>query len=253
MLRSFLRLNIMVQSPMKTLYLVICSALLSFSALADVPSSSRSAAAIERTESNLRRDLELIDLELGTPIFIQITKIPGELTVFARTKRGNFKPFRTYPICAYSGGLGPKKKQGDHKSPEGFYKIKPSQMNPSSSFHLSFNLGYPNALDRSKGYTGDFLMVHGSCVSIGCYAMTDPVIEEIWTLMTAAFEAGQSEIDVHIFPYRMNWPMRIIPFNHPDYAFWRTLKPAWKAFSITERPPRTSAASGRYVVLPAID
>ena len=227
---------------------MIVSGLFAVSAYGDVPRSSRSEAAIMRFEHQLRQDLEHAGLELGAPIFIQITKAPAELTVYAQTRAGTFKEFRTYPICAYSGGLGPKKRQGDRKSPEGFYTIGPSQMNPASSYHLSFNLGYPNALDRSKGYTGDFLMVHGSCVSIGCYAMTDSVIEEIWTLMAAAFESGQRNIDVHIFPYRMNWPMRLAPFDHPDRAFWQSLAPAWRAFLKTGKPPHTAVANGQYVV-----
>ena len=104
-------------------------------------------------------------------------------------------------------------------------------MNPASSYYLSFNLGYPNAFDQSKGYTGDFLMVHGRCVSIGCYAMTDPAMDEIWALMTAAFQHGQREIDVHIFPYQMNWPMSASVPNHPDSEFWKSLAPAWKRFA----------------------
>ena len=217
---------------------------------AQTPQSDRSRAAINRVEVDLQHDLSALGLEYGAPVFLQITKHPAELIVYVETNRGTYEAFRTYPICAYSGGLGPKKRQGDGKSPEGFYHIRPQQMNPASSYHLSFNLGYPNAYDRSKAYTGDFLMVHGRCVSIGCYAMTDPAIEELWTLMTAAFANGQSEIPVHIFPYRMNWPMRMAAINHPDRAFWQDIAPAWKAFFDTRIPPKISVARGQYIITP---
>lgn len=217
-------------------------------ASADIPESDRSRKAINRVEAALSADLSHKSLKLGAPIFIQITKQPAELRVFVEDDSGRFRPFRTYPICAYSGGLGPKKRQGDGKSPEGIYSIRPRQMNPASSYHLSFNLGYPNAFDRSKGYTGDFLMVHGRCVSIGCYAMTDPAMDEIWTLMVNAFSHGQRDIQVHIFPYKMNWPVRSLPRPHPDFDFWSGLAPAWTQFARTEIPPKISVAAGQYVI-----
>ena len=217
---------------------------------AEIPETRRSKKAIERVNTALVNALAEKKLRLGAPVFIQITKKPAELKVYIESDDGTFQLFQTYEICAYSGGIGPKKKRGDAKSPEGFYSVRPDQMNPASSYHLSFNLGYPNAFDRSKGYTGDFLMVHGDCVSIGCYAMTDAAIEEIWALMTAAFEEGQSQIDVHIFPFRMNWPQRAVLPNHPDRQFWSTLAPAWAAFAKTQIPPIITVASEQYVISP---
>ena len=236
---------------MRTVVSLIAAILTPTWAAADVPETRRSSAAIERVQSVLENDLNARNLEIGAPIFIQITKIPAELNVYVENQSGTFDHFRTYEICAYSGGLGPKKRQGDGKSPEGFYRVRAQQMNPASSYHLSFNLGYPNRFDRSKGYTGDFLMVHGRCVSIGCYAMTDPAMDEIWTLMAAAFERGQREIDVHIFPYRMNWPMRAALPQHPDRDFWQTLAPAWQAFAKDKIPPDITVADGQYIVPPA--
>jgi len=235
---------------MRKLLILIVSGWFGIACCAEVPETRRSKKAIERVTSTLVSALAEKDMRLGAPVFIQITKQPAELNVFVKGNDETFQLFRTYKICAYSGGLGPKKKQGDAKSPEGFYSVRPNQMNPTSSYHLSFNLGYPNAFDRAKGYTGDYLMVHGDCVSIGCYAMTDPVMDEIWTLMAAAFEGGQSEIGVHIFPFRMNWPLRAVLPNHPDRPFWSEIAPGWTAFAKTSIPPKITVASEQYVISP---
>ncbi|WP_257390938.1 L,D-transpeptidase family protein [Snodgrassella alvi] len=107
-------------------------------------------------------------------------------------------------MCTFSGGLGPKKAEGDGKSPEGFYAMRKSLLNPNSNYHLAFNIGYPNAYDRSKSYTGSYIMIHGKCVSIGCYAMTDNGIEEIYALVIQALSSGQTQVPIHIFPFKMN-------------------------------------------------
>jgi len=124
----------------------------------------------------------------------------------------------------YSGELGPKFKQGDGQSPEGFYFVKPGQMNPYSSYHLSFDLGYPNTYDRAHGRTGDYLMVHGDCVSIGCYAMTDAGIEEIYTLMGAALKGGQPFVRVHAFPFPMTEENLKRHEGNKNIEFWKNLK-----------------------------
>ena len=178
-------------------------AFLAFAQAGSIPSSRRSDIAYETAKPMLETALEAKGLKLGSDVYLRLTKEPAELTAFVADTDGKFQPFRTWPVCSVSGGLGPKLREGDGQAPEGFYAIKPGQMNPSSNYHLSFNLGYPNAFDRANGRTGSFLMVHGNCVSVGCFAMTDTGIEEIWTLMQAAYENGQTSIDVHIFPFPM--------------------------------------------------
>ena len=150
----------------------------------------------------LEQALQAQGLEFGSPIFIRIFKESKELEVWVENE-GRFRLFKMYPICTFSGDLGPKLQQGDQQSPEGFYFVTPGRMNPNSQYHLSFNLGYPNAFDRYHDRTGDFLMVHGDCVSIGCYAMTDAGIEEIYTIADAALRQGQAFFRVHVFPFRM--------------------------------------------------
>lgn len=223
-------------------------ALLAFAGADELPISERSDAAYARNAPQLQRDLAQAGFTLGDPVYLRITKAPAILSAYLRRADGTYHHFRSWPVCAASGGLGPKKAEGDGKSPEGFYTVTPSQMNPSSSYHLSFNLGFPNTYDRQKGYTGSFLMVHGQCVSIGCYAMTDPVIEEIWTLMQAAFENGQSDVPVHIYPFEMTAANLQAHAGNPDAAFWRSLAPAWNAFETSGHVPEVGVEAGAYVL-----
>jgi murein L,D-transpeptidase YafK len=215
-------------------------------ALAAPPAeTSRSRAAEARTAPRLAQEMAAVNLRLGAPVFLRITKQPAELELWVeQSAGGGFAKFRTYPICAFSGAPGPKLRVGDGQAPEGFYAVAPGRMNPASAYHLSFDLGYPNAYDRALGRTGSALMVHGNCVSIGCYAMGDAAIEEIWTAMAAAFRAGQPFVRVHAFPYRMDKPA---PGDPRNQAFWANLKQGWDRFEQTKRPPDVSVTGGRYV------
>lgn len=223
-------------------------ALFAFAHADSVPQTARSKAAYAAQAGSVKAALAENGLALGSPVFLQITKAPAELTAYVQDADGRFQPYRTWPVCAVSGELGPKMREGDLQAPEGFYKVKPSQMNPASSYHLSFNLGYPNAFDRANGRTGSFLMVHGSCVSIGCFAMTDPVIEEIWTLMQAAFEDGQPDVKVHIFPFPMTDANMAAHAASQHAAFWQSLKPAWDSFAASGEVPRVSVRNAAYQV-----
>ena len=140
----------------------------------------------------------------------------------------------------------PKLWVGDKQSPEGFYFVKPSALNPYSQFHLSFNLGYPNAYDRANGRTGSDLMVHGNCVSMGCYAMTDRKIEEIWTLIDAAFRGGQKFFRVHAFPFKMNEKNMKKYRDHDWIDFWRNLKEGYDYFENKKIPPDITVKNKQY-------
>ncbi len=218
------------------------------SALAgDVPSSARSRAAVDRVQAGLTSDLEEAGLRLGSPVFLRILKEEAELEAWVRGEDGRFVLFRTWPICTFSGELGPKRAEGDQQAPEGFYFVPPGRMNPMSSFHLSFDLGYPNRFDRAYGRTGAWLMVHGSCVSIGCYAMTDPVIEQVWMLMKSAFEAGQPFVRVHAFPFRMSSSNLSARSDSEWFDFWSNLAEGWDLFEDSRVPPNVRVDSRRYV------
>ena len=184
-------------------------------------------------------------LELGAPVFMRIFKEERVLELWLQSGE-TYQLFKTYEICNFSGDLGPKLQEGDRQSPEGFYYVAKSSLNPNSSYHLSFNLGFPNASDRAQGRTGSFLMVHGDCVSIGCYAMTDAGIEEIYVIAEAALQAGQPFFRVHAFPFRMT-PERIAAEKgNPWYAFWRNLKAGHDAFERDLIPPSVTVTEGRY-------
>jgi murein L,D-transpeptidase YafK len=142
------------------------------------------------------QQMENNNMDRGAPILIRIYKEERTLEVWKQNRTGKFTLLQSYPICKFSGKLGPKIAQGDYQAPEGFYDITPTQMNPQSSEYLSFNIGYPNAFDRSLGRTGSFLMVHGGCRSVGCYAMTDYQMEEIYGLVEEAFRAGQDRVQL---------------------------------------------------------
>jgi murein L,D-transpeptidase YafK len=211
-----------------------------------IPSSSRSTAAINRVKPQLESQLKTRNLHWGSPLFIRIFKESNELEVWLQ-KGTAFSHFKTYPICYFSGKLGPKLQQGDGQSPEGFYFVTPTRMNPASTFHLSFNLGYPNHSERDLGRTGDFLMVHGDCVSIGCYAMTDAQIEEIYALASAALEHGQPYFRVHSFPFRMTSERMTKAAGSRWHAFWKNLKEGYDVFEKTLLPPDVRSSDQRYV------
>ncbi|MGH1419337.1 MAG: L,D-transpeptidase family protein [Hyphomicrobiaceae bacterium] len=195
--------------------------------------------------TNLKGRLAARRFKYGAPIFLRIFKRSFELEVWL--KRGDrFYLFENYPICGYSGRLGPKYKEGDRQSPEGIYTVAKKQLNPNSRWHRSFNLGYPNSFDRTHGRTGSFLMVHGGCQSIGCYAMTDPVIDELWRLINAAFDNGQKSFQVQSFPFRLTDEALRNRKDHQHHEFWADLKVGHDLFEATGIPPRPSVCRGRY-------
>jgi len=213
-----------------------------------VPSSARSKAAIASVKTQLQHDLSTKGLSYGSPVFIRIFKDPGVFELWLENKNGQFDLFKSYDICYFSGSLGPKQKEGDNQSPEGFYFVTAKRFNPWSSYHLSFNLGYPNAYDRYHQRTGSALMVHGNCVSIGCYAMTDAYINEIYALTSAAINQGQSYFRVHIFPFRLE-PAKLEQYkNSPWFSFWQNLKEGFDFFETHRRPPNIEVIQGRYQI-----
>ena len=191
------------------------------------------------------------DMERQAPIMIRITKENSTLEVLKQDRAGRFRPLRDYAICHFSGKLGPKKSEGDHQAPEGFYTVTPGQMNPHSREYLSFNVGYPNAYDRSLGRTGDSLMVHGGCRSVGCYAMTNEEIEEIYGLAHEAFAGGQTRIQLQALPFRMTEANLARHTDDPNAPFWAMLKQGSDIFAATERPPQVDVEGERYVFSPA--
>ncbi len=191
--------------------------------------------------------LAIKGMKLEAPIFIRIFKEESEFEVW-KYKDGRFQHFRTYPICAWSGELGPKVQQGDRQAPEGFYTVSRAQMNPHSLYHLAFNIGFPNTYDQVNGHSGSALMVHGNCKSAGCYAMTDAYIEEIFILAREAFNAGQTKFHVQALPFRMTTLKMILHRGNRWYPFWSRLKEGYDAFEETGKPPIVKVCGKQYLV-----
>jgi murein L,D-transpeptidase YafK len=192
-------------------------------------------------------ELKAKKMEQGSPILMRIFKEESELEVWKQDESGRFALLRTYPICRWSGELGPKIKAGDRQAPEGFYTITPGLMNPNSSRYLAINTGFPNAFDTANGRTGSFLMIHGDCSSAGCYAMTDEQIAEIYALAREAFFGGQKSFQLQAYPFRMT-PLNIARHrNSPHMAFWRMIKQGYDHFEVTHLEPKVDVCEKRYV------
>jgi murein L,D-transpeptidase YafK len=187
------------------------------------------------------------NMEKESPILMRIFKEEAELEVWKQDDSGRFALLRTYPICRWSGELGPKIKQGDRQAPEGFYTITPGLMNPNSSQYLAINTGFPNAYDRANGRTGAFLMIHGGCSSSGCYAMTDEQIAEIYALARESFYGGQKSFQLQAYPFRMT-PLNMARHrNSPHMAFWRMVKQGYDHFEVTRLEPKADVCEKRYI------
>ncbi|MBT1429262.1 murein L,D-transpeptidase [Dickeya dianthicola] len=183
----------------------------------------------------------------GSPVYIQIFKEERVLELYAMIG-GEYKLVQSYPICKYSGGLGPKMTEGDFKSPEGFYQVDFKQLKPDSHYYRAINVGFPNEYDRAHGYSGRYLMIHGECVSIGCYAMTNKYIEEIYTYVEKALRNGQQKVELAIYPFRMNEQNMKRHSRSTYYKFWNQLQPGYAYFNKTHQPPAVSVLNGQYVV-----
>src|ERR1700723_1010051 len=182
-----------------------------------------------------------------SPILIRIFKEESELEVWKQDTTARYELVKVYPICRWSGGLGPKVKEGDRQAPEGFYPITPGLMNPNSSYYLAINIGFPNAYDRANGRSGAFLMIHGDCSSRGCYAMTDEQIAEIYSLAREAFFGGQKSFQIQAYPFHMT-PINMAKHrNSPHMAFWKMLKQGYDHFEVTRLEPKVEVCEKRYV------
>ena len=182
-----------------------------------------------------------------SPIMVRLFKEEAVLEVWKRKNNGRYDLAASYDICTWSGELGPKYVEGDRQAPEGFYMVRPHQMNPKSQYHLAFNMGFPNTYDRANGRTGMHLMVHGACSSAGCYSMTDPQMEQIYAFARDAFRGGQTEFQVQAFPFRMTAANMARYKDDPNYPFWTMLKEGYDHFEITKVPPKVDVCGRRYV------
>jgi murein L,D-transpeptidase YafK len=213
----------------------------------DEISLANNAKANQPVSPKLVAEMADKDMDLQSPMLVRLFKQEAELEVWKQDRSGRFALLKTYPICRWSGDLGPKVREGDRQAPEGFYSITPAQMNPQSAYYLSFNTGYPNAYDRSLGHTGSELMVHGDCSSRGCYAMTDEQIAEIYSLGRESFFGGQHAFQFQAYPFRMT-PINMAKHrNNPNMPFWRMIKEGYDHFEVTRQEPKVDFCEKKYV------
>lgn len=240
MSRSYLRLVLASAAVASAIALAGCNPSDSTSGRAQAPLSEKTLAEIAAK-----------NMDKESPILARIFKEEAEMEIWKQTRDGQYALLKTYPICRWSGDLGPKKKEGDRQAPEGFYTITPGQMNPASNYYLAFNTGFPNTYDRAHGYTGSELMVHGDCSSRGCYAMTDAQIQEIYALARESFFGGQKAFQLQAMPFRMTALNMAKHRNSPHFAFWKMLKEGYDNFEATKQEPKVAVCEKRYVFDPA--
>lgn len=182
----------------------------------------------------------------SSPIMLRVFKQENVLEVWKQKDTGRYALLADYEICKWSGKFGPKFKEGDRQAPEGFYFVGKHQLNPKSQYHLSFNMGFPNAYDRAHGRTGSHLMIHGACSSAGCYSMTDDRVEEIYALARDALRGGQKKFQIQAFPFRMTAENMVKHRNHKHADFWKMLKRGYDHFEITRVPPKVDVCGKKY-------
>jgi murein L,D-transpeptidase YafK len=191
--------------------------------------------------------LEQKGMPKDSPILVRLFKEESELEVWKQDTTGRFQILKVYPICRWSGDLGPKVHEGDRQAPEGFYSITPDLMNPNSNYYLAINTGFPNTYDKANGRSGALLMIHGDCSSRGCYAMTDEQIGEIYSLARESFLGGQQSFQIQAYPFRMT-PVNLARHRtNPNMAFWKMIKEGNDHFEVTHLEPKVEVCNRHYV------
>jgi murein L,D-transpeptidase YafK len=206
-----------------------------------------SGRALAPLSDKMLADIEQKNMSKESPILVRLFKEESELEVWKQDNSGRFELLKSYPICRWSGELGPKIKQGDRQAPEGFYEITPGLMNPNSNYYLAINTGFPNTYDKANGRSGAFLMIHGDCSSAGCYAMTDEQIGEIYALARESFFGGQRAFQIQAYPFRMT-PLNMAKHrDSPHMAFWKMIKEGYDHFEVTRHEPKVDVCDKHYV------
>ena len=213
--------------------------------------AARVKSAYSEKWEDLKSDLKKKGIKENFELFMRVFKEDKVVEVWLKSKEEKeFRLFKTYAICASSGELGPKRKKGDGQVPEGFYSI--AVFNPYSSYHLSIGINYPNASDKiiGTGNLGGDIMIHGSCVTIGCMPLTDTYIKEVYVLCVEAKNNGQQTIPVHIFPTKMDEKGMtfLLETNPKQLDFWKNLQTGYNYFEQKKQLPKvTIDKKGKYL------
>jgi murein L,D-transpeptidase YafK len=205
------------------------------------------AKATKKLPPELLALLQQKKMPANSPILVRVFKEEAELEVWKQDTAGRFQILKTYPICRWSGDLGPKWWEGDGQTPEGFYRVAPGQMNPHSNYFLAINIGFPNSFDKANRRDGSLLMIHGDCRSAGCFAMTDEQISEIYSLARDSFLGSQQSFQVQAYPFRLTPANLARHRNSPNLAFWKMLKIGNDHFETTHLEPKVDVCNRSYV------
>ncbi|XUY29230.1 L,D-transpeptidase family protein [Agrobacterium sp. rho-8.1] len=192
-------------------------------------------------------EIDKKNMDRNAPIMMRIFKEEGKLEIWKARRDNRFEVIASYDICAWSGKLGPKVKEGDRQAPEGFYNLTPAHLNPNSNYYLAINTGFPNRYDQANGRNGTNLMIHGACSSSGCYSMTDAQVLEIYGFARDAFKGGQKTVQLQALPFRMTAENMARHRNSEHYEFWKMLKVGYDNFEVTKRPPEVNVCEKKYV------
>lgn len=192
-------------------------------------------------------EMQKKDMPRNSPIMIRVFKEEGVMEIWKAKADNRFDKIAEYQICAWSGKLGPKVKEGDRQAPEGFYNLTPAHLNPNSKYYLAINTGFPNRYDAANGRNGTNLMIHGACSSSGCYSMTDAQILEIYGFARDAFKGGQKTVQLQAFPFRMTAENMARHRQSEHLDFWKMLKVGYDNFEVTKRPPEVNVCEKKYV------
>jgi murein L,D-transpeptidase YafK len=230
-----------------TLSVILAGALLLAGCLSEEGGYELPTKAMKALSPQMLALLDQKRMPKESPILIRIFKEESELEVWKQDTSGRFELLKVYPICRWSGDLGPKVNEGDRQAPEGFYTITPGLMNPNSNYYLAINTGFPNAYDRANDRHGGFLMIHGDCSSRGCYAMTDEQIGEIYSLARESFLGGQPSFQIQAYPFRMTPANLARHRTSPHLAFWKMLKVGNDHFEATHLEPKVDVCDKHYV------
>ncbi|WP_312417262.1 murein L,D-transpeptidase family protein [Shinella sp.] len=213
----------------------------------DVDISKVSSKTSYQLSPSIVSKLASMKIDRSSPIMLRIFKEEGRLELWKADRTNRFQLVRNYKICAWSGKLGPKMKEGDRQAPEGFYPLSRANMNPNSSYFLAINTGFPNTYDRANKASGTNLMIHGACSSSGCYSMTDEQMLEIFAFARDAFDGGQKSVQLQAFPFRMTAENMARHRDNPNIEFWKMLKVGYDHFEVTKRPPEVNVCEGKYI------
>ena len=227
---------------MRLIWVMILSVLQSTSFKSEQMQHARVKTAYTEKEKTVQQYFQQQNLSYGVfNIFLRAFKKEQQLEVWVKQKgAGEFVLLHTYEICASSGSLGPKRKEGDMQVPEGIYEI--NHFNPLSNFYLSLGINYPNTSDKilsDRKNPGGAIYIHGNCVTIGCIPITDDFIKELYVLAVDARSNGQSKIPVHIYPTRLdNAGIKSLEKdfkgNTTLIAFWKNLQTIYQSFEETK-------------------